>query len=179
VRLRKQAKAGPLPGDEFLRAVSSGRGNPRPAAPVLPTGDPALRQQVLETERRATAAEEALRQIREESQLRLDEARSALERERDARIAAERELELARGAPPEPQARPEAPAPAQPQPAEAEPRTHAVPDHGDAPGFQGEHHEPPADLDHLTSDDEEAPEWPTPWLGPDGRGRGLFRRSSP
>ena len=145
-------------------------------APAIHVADTGLRQQILETERRATAAEEALRQIRAESRQRLEEARSALEREREARAAAERELELTLDSPPPAPEPPQALEPVPAAPVETEPQPTAVPEHGEAAGFHGADHEPAADP--ALGDEEEAPEWPTPWLAAKGRGRGLFRRSS-
>ena len=142
---------------------------------------------MLESERRAAAAEEALRQIREESHERLDKARRALARERAARIAIENELletyehdseaELA----PEPQRESEPDLELEPEP-EPEPEPVPVDDEPEpAPTT-----EPPADpapqtrSDHPGDDVSEEGEWPAPWLDPPSSPpRRLFRRPTP
>ncbi len=149
---------------------------------------------MLESERRAAAAEEALRQIREESHERLDKARRALARERAARIAIENELiqvhesesELA----PEPQPEPEPDLDLEPEPEpEAEPVP--VPDEPEPAPVDHEAEaapsaEPPADPapqtrhPHPGDDAPEEGEWPAPWLDPPSSPpRRLFRRSTP
>lgn len=169
VRLRKQSRPTALPGDEFLRAVSSGRERRPPAAAPAPADrqdDPGgLRAKLLESERRAAAADEALRQVREQQDERLEQARVALAREREARIEAERRL--AEHAPaPEPQVtQPRAEAPAPPDRAprpDAEPELTFGAAQEPAPGQAGEPEEG----------------WPAPWLEDDKPARrGLFRRS--
>lgn len=172
VRLRKQQRPSDAPGDTFLKAVSSGR--PAARSGVAPaTTDPALRQQLLDTERRAVSAEEALAQIRDESSQRLKEAREALAAERTARLAAEEALERAQAAA---DTRRDAPAPArEPReaPAQQAPEPEPEPRDPDA-GHPGHPDGPPLrDTVHHAEGDEEG-EWPTPWLEPDKRG--LFGR---
>ena len=135
---------------------------------------------MLESERRAAAAEEALRQIREESHERLDKARRALARERAARIAIENELletyEHDSEAELEPEPEPE------PVPVADEPEPVPVDDEPEPAANT----EPPADPTpqarpaHPGDDVPEDGEWPAPWLDPPSSPRRrLFRRPTP
>jgi hypothetical protein len=156
VRLRKQPKAASPPGDAFLRAVSSGRAEPRAKAPApVHTDDDALRERVLDSERRAKAAEDALAQIRDEGARRLEDARRALSAEREARLRAEEALARSQRraqAAPADQEQP-APAPA----ADDDPAAGGGGGVGDPEG--------PRMRDPVigASGDPEG-EWPTPWL---------------
>ena len=89
VKLRKQAN--PAPGEAFLRALASSRDDSRPPGPGR-QGDSVLERRLLEAEQRAATAEAALQQIRSEAERRLADAREAIGREREARLAAERAL---------------------------------------------------------------------------------------
>ncbi|HYI38503.1 MAG TPA: hypothetical protein VEX39_17990 [Thermoleophilaceae bacterium] len=178
MRLRKQSKPTAQPGDEFLRAVSSGRERPSPApAPARPAaGSPGLEERLLESERRAAAADEALRQIREDQDDRLEQARAALAQERQARIAAEERLvEQTGSSAPE---QPLEPEPLEPEYLEPEPGDYA--EAADPPPA-----EPAADLTFPATSRQPAAEgdepedgWPAPWLDDEQPAkRGLFRRS--
>ncbi len=177
VRLRKQSKPTAQPGDEFLRAVSSGRDRLPPAAVSgQAEGDfSGLREQLLESERRAVAANEALRQIREERDERLERAREALAQERSARRAAEQRLVEAIGgkAGEDLRERPASVAgelePLDPEVAGHEP-DQPEPGLGFPAGDDDRRAQEPA-----AADGEEG--WPAPWLARnEPRRRGLFRR---
>ena len=179
MKFRKQART-PPPGQQFLRALADGRDEPAPPDPA-PAGGSGLERRLLETERRAATAEAALEQIRSEAEERLADARGAIAREREARLAAEREL----GEVP-PAAMPATEAEAGQEPAvEAEPP--AALEQAAEPEPEPEEAPPPARLraeagsaeaESAEEGDEEA--WPTPWLGPkrkSGGRRRLFGRS--
>ena len=131
-----------------------------------------MRERLLESERRAAAADEALRQIREERDERLEQAREALARERSARVAAEQRLAevIETEAPPEVQEPLEVLEPVEPEPAGYE-------DDNPDPG-QGFPEGGDRQLDEPAPENGQEEGWPAPWLEEEKpQRRGLFRRS--
>jgi hypothetical protein len=135
---RRRQQPEPDPADPFLDALAAGRddGGEAPEAPAPAGGSESAAEQ------RARVAEGALRQLRTDSERRLQAAREAIQQERELRLAAEAEVaRLRRG-----------------------PATHGgLHEVSQPPVFSRDEEDGAATLPPAAAGG--APAWPSPWLG--------------